>query len=429
MLKALKNKKDFRKKLLITLGILAVIQIASGIPTPGVNTAYFRLLLKSNGTLGMLNALSGNGLQSLSITMLSITPYITSSIILQLMCSIIPSLGEIQKDGETGRKKFKMYTVILGAALAAIEAVGFAVGFGQRGLLLSYKWYWVLCVSLIWFVMAIVLMLAGEYIEEKAFGNGISLILLCNILSSYPSDFSSVYTRFLKSKTPKEMALRIAFISICVILLFVFTVVIQETEKRLTVRYSGKLQGCVNNEDSYFPIKLCPGTVVPIILASSIISIPSMVALFWEKSSKYWFVKAMDTSNWFSPAHPSYSVGAVIYFLLIIGFSYFYTQYILNPLEISNQLSRSGGVFPDITPGKATVDYIKSELRWIIGLGALAMCVVAFIPCILSNVFDLSKLSFAGSSIIIITGVFIETKDKFLAEIQSELNHSKISLF
>lgn len=143
MLKALKNKKDFRKKLLITLGILAVIQIASGIPTPGVNTAYFRLLLKSNGTLGMLNALSGNGLQSLSITMLSITPYITSSIILQLMCSIIPSLGEIQKDGETGRKKFKMYTVIFGAALAAIEAVGFAVGFGQRGLLLSYKWYWI----------------------------------------------------------------------------------------------------------------------------------------------------------------------------------------------------------------------------------------------------------------------------------------------
>lgn len=143
MLKALAKKKDFRKKLLITFCILVVIQIASGIPTPGVNTSYFRLLLASNGTLGMFNALSGNGLQSLSITMLSITPYITSSIILQLMCSIIPSLGEVQKDGETGRKKFKMYTVILGAVLAAIESVGFAVGFGQRGLLLSYKWYWV----------------------------------------------------------------------------------------------------------------------------------------------------------------------------------------------------------------------------------------------------------------------------------------------
>ena len=170
------------------------------------------------------------------------------------MCSIIPSLGEIQKDGETGRKKFKMYTVILGAALAAIEAVGFAVGFGQRGLLLSYKWYWVLCVSLIWFVMAIVLMLAGEYIEEKAFGNGISLILLCNILSSYPSDFSSVYTRFLKSKTPKEMALRIAFISICVILLFVFTVVIHETEKRLTVRYSENFKDVLATRTAIFQL-------------------------------------------------------------------------------------------------------------------------------------------------------------------------------
>ena len=429
MLKALAKKKDFRKKLLITFCILVVIQIASGIPTPGVNTSYFRLLLASNGTLGMFNALSGNGLQSLSITMLSITPYITSSIILQLMCSIIPSLGEVQKDGETGRKKFKMYTVVLGAVLAAIESVGFAVGFGQRGLLLSYKWYWVLCVSAIWFIMAILLMLAGEYIEEKAFGNGISLILLCNILSSYPSDFSSVYARFLKSKSPKEMAIRIAFISICVILLFIFTVVVQETEKRLTIRYSSKLQGSVSDENSYFPIKLCPGTVVPIILASSIISIPSMVALFWEKSSNYWVVKAMNTSNWFSPEHPSYSVGAVIYFALIIGFSYFYTQYIVNPLEISNQLKRSGGVFPGITPGKSTVDFLKRELKWIIGLGALAMCVVAFIPCILSSVFSLSKLSFAGSSIIIIAGVFIETKDKFLAEIQSELHHGKISLF
>ena len=116
-----------------------------------------------------------------------------------------------------------------------------------------------------------------------------------------------------------------------------------------------------------------------------------MVALFWEKSSNYWFVKAMNTSNWFSPEHPSYSVGAVIYFALIIGFSYFYTQYIVNPLEISNQLKRSGGVFPDITPGKSTVDFLKSELRWIIGLGALAMCVVAFIPCILSSVFSLCR--------------------------------------
>lgn len=425
----LKKKKDFKRKLLITCLILAVIQFASGIPTPGVNTTYFRLLLQSNGTLGMLNALSGNGLQNLSITMLSITPYITSSIILQLMCSIIPSLGEIQKDGETGRKRFKMYTVVLGAILAIVESVGFAVGFGQRGLLLSYKWYWVICVSAIWFIAAILLMVAGEYIEEKAFGNGISLILLCNILSSYPSDFSSIYTRFLAGKNHKEMLLRIAFIGFCVILLFIFTVVVQEIEKRIVVKYSNKLQGSVKEENSYFPIKLCPGTVVPIILASSIISVPSMIALFWSKSSKYWIVKALDTANWFNPAHPSYSVGAVIYFILIVGFSYFYTQFIVNPLEISNQFKRSGAIIPGVTPGNDTVSYIQKELNWIIGLGALAMCIVAFIPCILSNVFNLSKLSFAGTSIVIIAGVFIETKDKFLAEIQSKLHHDDISLF
>ena len=429
MLKTLKKKKDLRKRILITVGILLLIQILAGIPTPGVKVDYFKELLSSNSGIGLFNMLSGNGLGNLSITMLSITPYITASIILQLMGVVFPVLQDIQKDGETGRKIFRRYTVLLGVALAALEAVGFAIGFGKQGLLISYKWYWVLCVTLIWTIMAFLLMVAGEFIEEKGFGNGISLILLLNILSSYPSDTISLYEKFIKGETIGNMVLHTAAIIVLLVALFVFTIIIQETEKRILVQYSQKMNGHVAANRSYFPLKLCPGSVVPIIFASSLMSLPTMIASFWNASDKYWILNMLNTGKWFNAEHPSYSVGAILYVVMIIGFSYFYTSMILNPLEIANNFKKSGGVIPGVRPGKPTSDYIASQLKWVIGIGAVALCIIALVPTVLSGIFGLSRLSFAGSSIIITVGVLMETKDRFMSEIQTEMNFKKLSLF
>lgn len=429
MLKALKNKKDLRKRILITTTVLLVIQILAGIPTPGVKLDYFKELINSNTGIGMLNMFTGNGLGNLSITMLSITPYITASIILQLMGVVFPTLQEIQKDGETGQKLFRKYTIVLGVALAAIESVGFAIGFGKQGLLISYKWYWVLCVSVIWVLMAFLMMLAGELIERKGFGNGISLILVCNILSSYPSDIYTLYEKFIKNQTVGNTVLHTSIIVAFILVLFVFTIIVQETEKRILVQYSTKLQGNVVANRQFFPIKLCPGSVVPIIFASSLMSMPTIIATLFGAEDKYWIINMLNSGKWFNVDNLSYSVGVIIYIIMIVGFSYFYTGLILSPLDIATNFKKSGGVIPGIRPGKPTADYFKGQIKWVVGIGAVALCMIALVPCVLAGVFGLSKLSFTGTSIIITVGVLIETKDRFLSEIQTEMNRRKISLF
>lgn len=409
----MKTKKSTKKRIILTAVILLVIQALSGIPTPGVNTEYFRELLDSNATAGLLNMMSGNGLSNLSITMLSITPYITASIILQLLMVLIRPLEEMQKDGEVGKNKFKKLTISLGVILALIEALGFAIGFGKQGLLISYKWYWILCVTVIWTLMAILLMLAGDYIEKNGFGNGISLILLCNILTSYPSDVMSVYERFLHGYAFNKVITHTTIIALVGIFLFTFTTFIQLVEKRIPVKYSAKL-GSIGLERSFFPIKLCPGTVVPVIFASSIMSFPALIASFMGKS--YWIVDMLNSTKWFDLQNPSYSIGVLIYIALIFVFSYFYTEMILNPLEIANNFKKSGGAFPNVRPGQETVDYLTKEMKKTIAIGAAALSIIALVPCIISGIFGLSKLSFAGTSIIIIVGVIVETAERFLAE-------------
>lgn len=409
----MKTKKSTKKRILLTVVILLVIQALAAIPTPGVNTEYFKELLENNTSAGLLNMMSGNGLSNLSITMLSITPYITASIILQLLVVVYRPLEEMQKDGEVGKQKFKRLTMVVGAFLAIIEALGFAIGFGKQGLLISYKVPWILCVTIIWTGMAILLMLSGEYIEKNGFGNGISLILLCNILTSYPSDAVSVYERFLHGYAFNKIVVSAIIIGLVVLVLFTFTTYIQLIEKRIPVKYAAK-SGIVGENRSFFPIKLCPGTVVPVIFASSLMSMPALIATLINKSC--WVIDMLNSTKWFDPKHPSYTTGVVLYVALIFAFSYFYTEMILNPLEIANNLKKSGGSFPNIRPGQETIDYLTCEMRKTIALGAVALSVIALVPCVLSGIFGLSKLSFAGTSIIIIVGVIVETAERFKAE-------------
>lgn len=421
MLKTAFKDKELRKKILLTLFILLVIEALAGIPTPGVNTSYFKQIM--GDTNSVFNLISGNGLGNLSITMLSITPYITASIIIQLMAYVIPALNEMQKDGETGMEKIKKITIVLGVALALMESLGFAVGFGRQGLLISYKWYWVLCVTAIWTIMALMLMLAGEFIDKKGFGNGISLILLCNIISSYPSDFITLFNKFIKGQTVGNTVLHGTAIIVFLVAIFAFTVFVQETEKRIPMQYSNKSRGYVKAENSMFPIKLCPGSVVPIIFALSVMSVPPMIAQFMNKNT--WFTSMLSSNNWFNADKPSYSIGALIYVVLIFGFSYFYVDMILNPLEIANNLKKSGGTIPGIRPGKPTADYLDKQIKITTMIGAGALSLIALVPCVLTGVFGLSKLAFAGTSIIITVGVILETYDKLDAEtkIQTSNNH------
>lgn len=414
MIQSIWKNKQLRKKILLTLVILFIIAGLSGVPTPGINRDYFKELLSANTGLALFNMLAGNGLGNASITMLSITPYITASIILQLLTVVFPSLHEIQRDGQTGQDLFKKYTMLLGVALALIQALGFSIGFGRQGLLISYKWYWVLCTTLIWTLIAFLLMVAGEFIEKKGFGNGISLILLFNILSSYPSDAQTVFDKFFRDQTIGNIVIHGVVVAALIIGLFAFVIFIQETEKRIVVRYSAKVTGKVQSGSNVFPIKLCPGSVVPIIFASSLMSMPALIAQLFGK--EFWLSNMLNSSNWFNSDHPWYSIGVVIYVLLIFVFSYFYTDLILNPLEIANNFKKSGGMIPGVRPGQPTVDYIKKQMNITILVGAAALSLVALVPCVLSGIFGISRLAFAGSSIIITAGVILETYNSLSAE-------------
>lgn len=410
MIKKAFKQKELRNRIILTIVILFVIAALAGIPTPGVNRDYFKQILEQNNGLDMLNILSGNGLGNVSITMLSITPYITASIILQLLSIVFPSLAEMQRDGASGQEKFKRITIITGIGLALLQAGGYAIGFGRQGLLISYKWYWVLCVTAIWTVMAALLMLAGEFIEKKGFGNGISLILLFNILSSYPSDAVTVYDKFFRDKQIGQIVINACAVGAVVVGLFVFVILVQKTEKRITVTYSAKITGSVSSGKSVFPIKLCPGSVVPIIFASSIMTIPSLVAQMMGKT--FWIADMLNSSKWFNPDKPPLTIGAVIYVFLIFAFSYFYNDIILNPIEIANNFKKSGGTIPGIRTGNSTVEYIKKQIKLTTFLGAVALSLVALVPCVLSGLYGIGRLAFAGSSIIITSGVILETYDR-----------------
>lgn len=414
---------DRKHKIILTVVILLIIQALAGIPTPGVNPDYFNTLISGNSAFQFFNVLTGNGLENISITMLSVTPYITASIIVQLLAVLIPRLSELQKEGEYGKKVIHRITLIGGIAFAAVEAVGFAVGFGRQGLLVSFTWQWVLLASVIWALGASLCVGAGELIEKKGFGNGISLILLCNIVSSYPSDLYTVYQRFIAGKELEIAIISGIIIAIVIIALFAFTVFTQKTERKVPVVYSNKLQGKISAQKSTFPIKLCPGSVVPIIFASSLMSMPALIAAMFGKS--FWITDMLDSSHWFDGTHPLYSIGVPIYLLLIIGFSYFYADMILNPVEIANNFKKTGATIPGIRPGQPTADYMKGQINATVGLGSLACCLIALVPCVLSGVFGLSRLSFAGTSILITVGVILDTRDKFVSENQI----SSLSLF
>lgn len=428
-LKLIWKNKDLRNKLLIVIAILFGIRILSGIPTPGVNRNYFKLLLAQNSTLNFFNAISGNGLSNLSIMALSITPYITASIIIQLLGVIFPQVKELQKcKTKADKRKYEWILVFSGAGLACLESLTMAIGFGRKGLLTKYKWYYVLLITVIWTIMATLTSIIGKIISVKLVGNGISLILVSNILSSYPSDSANIYEVLMKGKKTYIAGLHLFFLLILITTLFIFTVWLQDTEKKIPVTYSGKLQGKSTFKGvstNTIPIKLCPGGVVPIIFASSLISFPILIAQI-AGAKQNAVLKLLNSGYWFNTSKPWYTFGALIYLVLIFAFSYFYTEITMNPEEIANNIKKSGGNIAGIRAGSSTAEYLRKQMKYLIAIGSFCLCIIAIIPFIVSGLTGLSRLSFFGTSIIITVSVILETKKLILSKTQENYYMNRV---
>ena len=414
---AFKNK-DIRKKLLYTLMMLVVIRIGSLLPIPGVDTEYFSTLLSgfNSGDLSYLSAFTGGSFEKMSLFALSITPYITSSIIMQLLTIAIPKLEEMQKEGEDGRKKIASITRYVTIALALIESIAMAVGFGRQGLIKDYKdmstIHYVTCIIVVVAALtagSAVLMWIGERITEKGVGNGISIVLLINIISGMPSDLVTLYSTVVANKSIVRGVTVAVIIAAIVIAVVVLVVILQDGERRIPVQYSQKVAGrkTIGGQATNIPLKVNTAGVMPIIFASSIMQFPVIIVQLFTSNSYEW-TKYLSQSYWCRVQMPKYSIGLLLYIILVVVFAYFYTSITFNPVQIADNLKKAGGVVPGITPGRSTSEYLNKILNYIVFIGAVGLMIVALIPIMCTGFFNAS-VSFGGTSIIIIVGVVLET--------------------
>ncbi len=421
MLKTLQNAfkiKEIRSRLLFTFLMLIVIRIGCAIPVPGVNSALVKNFFENQigDAFNFFDAITGGSFTSMSIFALSITPYITSSIIMQLLTIAIPKLEEMQKDGEEGRKKIAEYTRYVTVALALMESIAMGIGFGTQGILVNYNAGSVIIVVLTLTAGSAFLMWMGERITEKGVGNGISIILLVNIVSRMPSDFVTLYERFMKNKTVAKVALAALIIAVIIIAVIAFVVMLQGGERRIPVQYSKKMQGrkLVGGQSSHIPLKVNTAGVIPIIFAGSLMSMPGVISQFFKMDADSIgakIIKMLNQSSWCNPKEPIYTIGLLIYIVLVVFFAYFYTSITFNPIEVADNIKKQGGFIPGIRPGKPTTDYLTRILNYIIFIGAAGLLIVAIVPIIASGVFS-ANVSFGGTSLIIIVGVILETLKK-----------------
>ena len=417
-LKSVFRVKEMRRKLLYVLWMILVIRIGSQLPIPGVDSDVFKQWFRSNtgDAFNFFDAFTGGSFESMSVFALNITPYITSSIIIQLLTIAIPALEEMHRDGEEGRKKMTAITRYVTVGLALFESVAMAIGFGRQGMIPNLNFFKGVIVVACLTAGSAMLMWIGERITEKGVGNGISIVLLINIISGMPSDFATLYSTFVAPKTPAKGVLAAAIILAILIVMVVLVCFLQDGERRIPVQYSQKVSGrrTVGGQSTNIPLKVNTAGVMPIIFASSLMQFPVIIAQLFGKS--YEWTRYLSSSYWCRVEAPKYSIGLIVYIVLLIIFAYFYTSITFNPVEVADNLKKAGGVIPGITPGKSTSDYLNKILNYIVFIGAVGLLIIALIPIMCTGFFNAS-VSFGGTSIIIIVGVVLET----LKQIESQM--------
>ena len=423
-LKSVFKVKEMRRKLLYLIWMIFVIRIGSQLPVPGVDSDFFKQWFESNtgDAFNFFDAFTGGSFTQMSIFALNITPYITSSIIIQLLTIAIPALEEMQRDGEEGRKKLTAITRYVTVGLALFESIAMAIGFGRQGMIPNMSFLKGIVVVASLTAGSAMLMWLGERITEKGIGNGISIVLTINIVSRIPSDMSLLYENFVKGKTIAKGMLAACIIAVIILFVVVLVLILNGAERRIPVQYSRKMVGrkMMGGQSTNIPLKVNTAGVIPVIFASSIMSFPSIIAQFAGKGNGTGIgseiLRGLSSNNWCNPSQIQYSWGLIVYVVLCVFFAYFYTSITFNPLEVADNIKKQGGFIPGIRPGKPTSDYLTKILNYIIFIGAVGLIIVCVIPFIFNGVFG-ANVSFGGTSIIIIVGVILET----VKQIESQL--------
>lgn len=399
--------EDVRKRLLFTLLMLFAIRSGAAIPIPGIDSTaileYFEA--NSNGLLGMFDAFSGGAFKNMTIFALGIVPYINSSIIMNLLTIAIPALEEMQKDGQEGRKKIAKITRYATVGFAGVQAIAIVIGFRSY-----FEDFNILSAGLAIITMVAgtaFLMWCGEKITENGIGNGISLIIAVNILSGLDSGVIGIWERLMDGQYVVVVALLVVFF-----LMMVAVVLIQLGERRVPVQYAKRIQGrkVYGGQSTHIPMKVNMAGVIPVIFASSLLQFPATITSFFEANPTGTWGKILSMMRLDQPS------GAIVYFVLIIAFAYFYTAITFNPHEVANNMKKNGGFVPGVRPGKPTVEYLSTVLSRLVFIGAVMLGIIALTPIGLTALTKV-QLNFGGTSLIIVGGVALET----VRQIQSQL--------
>lgn len=396
---------DVRNKILYVLALLAIFRVAAHIPVPGVNLAALRSFFESNQFLGLLNIFSGGGFETFSVVMLGVGPYITASIIFQLLTMIIPALERIQKEGERGQQRINQWTRLLSVPLAAMQ--GYAtitlIKRSAPTILPDYTTFEMVTAIITITAGTVFLMWLGELISEKKIGNGISLMIFAGIVASFPTTLQQSIAVF----DPTQLTQWIVFGALGLITI-VGVVFVTEAIRKIPVTYARRIRGnqAYGGADTFLPLRVNQAGVIPIIFAISLVLTPTLVAQFFVNSRYDWLQNAAQ-----SVIRVFESGGAVynsIYFFLVFAFTYFYTAVVFQPNQIAENLQKQGGFIPGIRPGRMTAEYLSYVSTRIILFGALFLGVIAVIPNIAQDATGVSTLIIGGTSLLIVVSVVIE---------------------
>ena len=434
MFKTIRNAlktPDVRKKLLYTLILIVIFRLGCYITVPGVDNFQLAEVFNGQGMASLIDLISGGAFSRLSIFAMSISPYITASIVIQLLGMVIPALERLTKEGgEEGRNKINRYTKMLTIVLALIEGLGIYLSYRSSGIFVDTTFITGATVVISLMAGTALLMWLGEQITSKGIGNGISIIIFVGIIAGLPSAITTIWNLIFGTGTFSTTGLLIALgIIIGAIILVAGVVFVQQAERRVPVQYSKRVVGrkMVGAQNTNIPLKLAMAGVMPVIFASSFMTFPAMIIQMFVPNiatqSGFWnviynFSIATSTSN----VAIGYSIAnAMVYLLLIVGFTFFYTYATFNPAEVSNNIKKNGGFIPGIRAGKPTTDYLSSIISKLTVFGGLFLAIIAIIPMLLR--FTNLNIAFGGTSILIVVGVALETVQQL--ESQLVMRHYK----
>ena len=406
--------KDIRNNILYVLALLIVFRIAAHIPVPGVNPGDLQAYFESNQVLGMLNLFSGGAMQNFSIVMLGVGPYITASIIFQLLVMIVPQLEALSKEGDYGRQKINQYTRLLTVPLALIQGYSFIKLLSSQtgGVLLGNMTSMQLITTLLIVTAGTVfLMWLGELITEKHIGNGVSLLIFAGIVSGLPQSLRNTFVA-----VDNTMVLNLIIFAVIALITIAAIVLISEGTRNIPVSYARHVVGQKNvgGVKTHLPLRVNQAGVIPIIFAISVIIFPPMVAQFFIRSQVAWIA---NFSQWTIDTFADQTFYAIFYFLMVVFFTYFYTSVIFKPTEIAENLQKQGGFIPGIRPGRHTSDYLGSTMNRIVFAGAVFLGLIAILPLVVGPMTGIATIGLGGTSLLITVAVVIDTVKQIDAQL------------